>query len=89
MPNIMLNPPVRLRNKSILSTLKVEKVLKIRLSEVLCGTGTYTWLYILIHGKISNWRAEKLNQFNITLQIYTNISDQILSFLLRQKNLEA
>lgn len=67
MLNTILNPLVRLRNKSILSTLKVKKVLKTRLKSSMLHE------LVLIHGKSSNRKAAnlKLSQFNITLQIYT------------------
>lgn len=49
MLRIILSPLVRLRNKSILSTLKVEKVLKIRQSK-----SSMAHELVLLHGKTSN-----------------------------------
>lgn len=59
---------VRLISKSILSTLKAEKVLKTRLKS------SKLHELVLTHGKSSNRKAANLNQYNIRLQIHTNVS---------------
>lgn len=64
----ILNSLVRLLYKLILFTLKAEMVLKTKLKSSM-------WHEVAVtHGKKSNRKAANLNQFNIRLQIYTNVS---------------